>query len=333
MAKQNMKRIILASLIAIIVSAQAIAASNTTSTTSDNDVLGDFAAGNSSSRSDQDEPSTSSEKNSPDGVNFFYSRDNEGDTTSHLGGDLYFGDNTHLGIYGESSKYSATSTGAAAASTQAKTFDISLGTDSRKTFSGGAEFTYFGAVDQLTEDSVHVPLIWNPTKNWSLTFTPGEGVINIYKNTRKTTLGAFQVNDGSVTGIIDYYGFKYWHLSANAESHSYSPTFTYLTSLKGLSRDLSNYEALTEQFINYSQGLSATYSFAYFDLGAEIEKSQLAFDGSDSSAYTLKCEIFWTDNFSTPLSVSYSTTQGTESTGQPYPNITAVSAGINYDFD
>ena len=328
-----MKRIIFSALIAIVVSTRAIAASGTTATASDDNLLSDFLVGNSSSGTNQDGQSTSSAKNSPDGVNFFYSVDNEKDTTTHLGGDIYFGDNTHLGIYGESSKYSATATGASASSTQAKTLDVTLNTDSRKTFSGGAEFTYFGAVDQITEDSVHVPLMWNPTKNWSLTFTPGEGAINIYKNAKNPNAGSLPVDDSSVSGLVDYYGFKYWHLSARVESHSYSPTFTYLATLKGLNKDMTKYEALTEQFVNSSQSMSATYSFTYFDLGAEYEKSQLALDGSNSDSYTLNCEIFWTDNFSTPLSISYSTTQGTDSTGQPYPNITAVSAGINYDFD
>ncbi len=313
-------------------------AATVSSKTSDTNILDDFEPHSPPPIDESDDDADQQPNNMPDSANFNYSLDNEKDTTSQLGGDIYYGSNTHLGILGESAYQSGQATGTGTA-TQTNTFDISLETDDRQPFAWGGEFTYYGSKDVLTEDTIHIPLIFNPTKSWSFSLAPANGVIvmpaNAFKNRSSRNI---DVNDSSVSAAVDYYGFKYWHLGIHGEYHQYSQNLAIFNrpfASKLFSPATNN---LVGNITNYDQGASIKYSFELFDLGVAYDESQSALDDSISNTWTIKTEIFWSDNISTPISYAITSTNGTEpatqsSTPQPYPNTYTISAGLTYTFD
>ena len=303
------------------------------------DFLPGSPAGTNNSQSQPANENPKPRKNSPDSVNFNYSRDNDQDTNAHLGGDVYFGANTHFGIYGESSTESSQSTGTNPMTS--KTFAASLGTDWHQPFSLGVSFTYFGIKGDLTEDTIKLPLTYDPNRHWSFTLKPGQGAID-FDVTNSTTgnTSIMQVGDQSIGGGITY-TVSNWQFYAYAEVHSFSHKIkgigggcTNRKNCKIIITPSSTIRNLADQIITNAQSASVMYYFRRFDLGVEFDKSQSALDNSISDTWTINNDIYWTKRLTLSPSFAATSTAGTNlSTGQPYPDIYTGTVGMSYTFD
>lgn len=266
--------------------------------------------------------------NSRNIINVNYSADNLQDSTAHLGGDVYFADNDQLGIYGESSKDSAQSTGSSSITTQS--FGVSLGTDRRKSFSFKTAVTYFGIKGDLTEATIRLPLTYAPNSIWTFNLTPGQGAIDFNPIGGANTTE--EIGDQSIGGSVTFNPGN-WQFYVYANTHAFS------RNPKGIGKRfhrIPNSPTITnlaDQIVSSSQTASIMYFFSQFDLGVEFDKSRSAIDSSISNSWTLMNDIYWTQQLTTSISAALTTTPGTDpSTGKPYPDSYSGTIGMSYAF-